>query len=566
MVGLDEAEREDGPDGGPDVEGAPEGGASSDAGADAPSADFAAAALSLIDPMSLAGGDEVRPEPLQYREGDGVRSVMAASQLPVLAPSEGYGLWATVSLEGASAGDELLAPDSAGDEGGFIVTRSGEHSITLTASDSLLFENSPAEVEELLRNTVALVGYANSVQDPLEGPRTIHVTLGNNSHEASVSRFVFVTSVNDAPTLVAGGDTNLVFTEPADPTVRAPIALFQPGAVAINDVDSEVIGRASVRIVDAPASVDDPLGTLDRLLVDLPADGSITSRLEFKPSLYGTMGELRLTLEGTASAEIYSRLLETVRFDSLDIDPQQESRSVRISVVDVDDDGVPEEAVSPSIERRVDVKATNTMPIVNLIDASFSEAVHRLTPVALLPEFQLRDPDSGNQLARVVLVLDNPGRLMSDSFNVYLQGNSLFSVGRATDGTRDTYTVLPKTASGVASVTEFQSFLKTWTYANTSRANVDHDVGITIKAYDPQGAEGTATSRLVIVAHPDAPQSEGLPRLDTPDALTVAEDGQLPLPASLFPFRDPDGDLLAGVSITTLPNYGSLVMSGRVVQ
>jgi len=140
MVGLDEVEREDVPD----AEAPPAGGEPADAGIDARSADFAAAALSLIDPLSLAGVDEVLPAPLQYREGDGVRSVLAASEMPVLAPSEGYALWATVSLEGASAGDELLAPDSAGEVGGFIVTRSGEYSITLTATDSLLLENLPS--------------------------------------------------------------------------------------------------------------------------------------------------------------------------------------------------------------------------------------------------------------------------------------------------------------------------------------------------------------------------------------------------------------------------------------
>ena len=561
MVESGGAEPEQSPDVVPDSAG----GEPADAGSDAPSADAAAAALNLIDLFSAPAGGDAFLDTLQYTEGDGFLPVIEAAQLPVLGAGEGEASWASVALEGASSGDELVAPDS----DSLVVTRAYDAdtltaTIKLAASPSFLADinNTAADVETLLRNTVALVSYTNAAQDPLEGPRTLHVTLGNELHQASVSRLVSVTSVNDAPGLVASDDLNLSFTEPADSTVRAPIALFQPGAITISDVDSGQIGRASVRILDAPASADDPLGTLDRLLVDLPADGSLSSRLAFTPGPDGTIGELRLTLEGAASAETYSRLLETVRFDGLEVDPQQLSRSVRISIADVDDDGVPEEAVSVSLVRQVTVQPTNTLPLIDLVDARFDEAVDRLRPVPLLPQLQLRDPDSANQLARVVVTLDNPGRHSDDSFNVNLQGNALFSVSRVTDGTRDTYTVSPRAESGVAGVTEFNSFLATWTYANTSRANVDHDVGITVKAYDPQGAEGVASAKLVIVANPDPPSSLTLARL----IVEVAEDGQLPVPTALFPFSDPDGDLMAGVSITGLPSHGSLSLEGRAVQ
>lgn len=175
MVDLDEAGREDERDDGAQAEAMPAEGESAE-GLDAQQADLAAAALSLIDPLSMPAAGNVFPDPLQYREGDGFRPVLESSQVPVLGAGEGNAVWATVSLEGASMGDELVAPDSAV-QGGFIVTRGVTGSITFEASADLLADNTPAEVEELLRNTVALVAYTNAVEDPVEGPRTIHMCV-----------------------------------------------------------------------------------------------------------------------------------------------------------------------------------------------------------------------------------------------------------------------------------------------------------------------------------------------------------------------------------------------------
>lgn len=459
----DEDEHEAGEEGGA----APAAGVEPDAGLGDADAARATAALSLIDPSSTPwSSSQWFAEPLLYREGDGVRPVLLSSALPVLGEEQGFASWAVIALEGPSDGDELVAPNVGG-AGGFAVTRDGPYRISLSATESLLLDNTPAEVEELLRNTVALVGYANSVQDPLEGVRTLHVSLGNDAYASAVSRLVLVSSVNDAPVLEARGPATLAFAEPADPALRTPLTLFGADSVAIGDVDSALVGRASVWITDAPAATADASGTFDRLQVQLPADGSITARTVFTPVSDGTMGELRLTLEGAASAQAYARLLETVRFDSLDTDPQQLSRTVRISVADMDDDGSREDAISASIERRIGITPTNTAPEIGIADARFSEATDRLARVPLLPQLQLLDPDSANRLARVVVVLDNPARLASDSINAYLDGDALFSVTRVTDGTRDTYTVQPRAPVTTATVGEFQAFLSAWSYSNT---------------------------------------------------------------------------------------------------
>ncbi|WP_415259464.1 hypothetical protein, partial [Thauera phenylacetica] len=521
------------------------------------------AALQLLDSASLHPVAESLPAPLLYREGDGDQRVLEPEQLPVLEADQGHATWATVTLEGASVGDELVAPDSDAD---FDIRSEGAHEVTITASASLLADNTPAEVEELLRNKVALINYTNSAPDPLEGVRSLHFTLGNDMHQASLLRFVSVTSANDAPILTAGGPTELDFTEPADPGERVPLSLFGPGTVSITDVDSALVGGASVWISDAPASASDPLGSLDRLLVELPADGSITARLSFTPVADRSLGELRLTLEGAASAETYARVLESVRFDSLDTDPLQTSRTLRVNVSDIDDDGAREDAVSRSIERRIAIEPTNTAPTVILENVLFSEQSDRLANVPLFPRLELLDPDSDDLLTRVVVTLDNAGRHIGDSINAYLSGNALFSVTRVTDGARDTYTIQPRAPGSTATVGQFEAFLSSWTYGNSSRANVDHSIDITVRAFDAQGAVGEESSTLTIAAHPDAPTSEALPRPGSPGALTVAEDGRLGLPAELFPFRDADGDKLGGVTITTLPAHGSLLIDGVAVQ
>ncbi|ENO90988.1 outer membrane adhesin-like protein [Thauera phenylacetica B4P] len=97
--------------------------------------------------------------------------------------------------------------------------------------------------------------------------------------------------------------------------------------------------------------------------------------------------------------------------------------------------------------------------------------------------------------------------------------------------------------------------------------------GFGFKVWDDSGADGGAglssaeqQARITVTPLPDAPVSADLPPASDPARLTVEEDARLALPASVFPFADADGDGLAGVTITALPQHGRLLLEGVAVQ
>ncbi|CAM5302187.1 Ig-like domain-containing protein [Thauera mechernichensis] len=562
MVELAEAREADSPDDddapGPGTDEAPGADLQHDTAADGA---MFLAALELLDEGMATFSATQLLSGIQYREGDGYRAVIEPSELPVL--DEGFAIWAVVALEDGSAGD-VIVPPSLGPGSGFVVSSPSAGVISFSLSAQLLAENTPQEAEELLRNTVALVRYANVSQDPVEGVRNLSFTLGNGTHEAMVSRPLLLSSFNDAPVISDTSPVSLSFFEPTDPASRAPLALFAPGSLTIRDADSANLTQASVWISDSPASAADALGTLDRLSVALPADGSLVASLVFRPGADGVVGELRLTVSGVAAPDTYARVLESVHYDNLDTDPRQYSRTVRISVTDLDDDGVREDASSVSLEKRIVIEPTNTAPSVSVADGQFSEAVNRTGYVPLLPELRLLDPDSNNLLSKVVVTIANPDGPPSDFINTFAGGSALFTISRVSEGTTEVYTVRP--TAPTATVGEFQTLLSAWTYANSSRANVDHRIGITVAAHDPEGAVGAASSTLTVVAKPDAPTSANLPQAIAPERLTVDEDARLALPAGVFPFADADGDALGGITIVDLPLNGTLSVDGEVVQ
>ena len=96
--------------------------------------------------------------------------------------------------------------------------------------------------------------------------------------------------------------------------------------------------------------------------------------------------------------------------------------------------------------------------------------------------------------------------------------------------------------------------------------------GFSFKVWDDSGdggepglSSGEHRAEIAVVPVADAPTSADLPPASAPQVLTVLEDTQLSLPPGLFPFSDVDGDALAAVSITTVPEHGDLVLDGVVV-
>ena len=352
---------------------------------------------------------------------------------------------ATITITNFAAGDVLD------------VTIPSGVSISKTFSNGVLTLSGTATVstyQDLLRS----ITYRNPSENPSGGDRTIRIVV-NDEFEAStpVERTITVVPVNDAPVVTASGSTTYSENSPG-------VAIAN--ALTLSDVDSDTITSATVTIANFVAGQDELFFT----------------------SNYGISGEFNngvLTLTGTATIAQFQEVLRSVSYRNSSDNPSLTSRTIQFTVNEGN-------LNSNTATRTVAITASNDAPSV-----TFGTAAPTYTengdPVVVDSALTLSDPDN-TTLSGATVTITN-----------YVAGQDFLSVA-AQSGITSNFSNGVLTLSGVATIAQYETLLRSITYRNSSD-NPD----ITPRVLQFTVSDGTASSPLIdrtvnVTATNDAPQ------------------------------------------------------------
>ena len=325
---------------------------------------------------------------------------------------------------------------------------------TLTGTASL------AAYETALRS----VTYENTSEDPSAVPRTARYQLtdANGLNSIASTRDIFVTPVNDAPTVATSdGSASYVGNGPGV-TIDA--------ALTAGDVDDTNLEGAQVRISDGFESGDD-LVFVDQLDIS---------------GVYNT-GTGILTLTGSAPEADYQTALRSIKFRH-QVGNAAGTRTIEFTVNDGDLD-------SDAATKSIDV---NDKPVLDTTDAALAYA-ENAGPLAVDADISVTDPDSPTLEGATVQISSNFVQA-EDELSFTDQENGI--TGSYDD---DTGTL---TLSGSASVADYQATLGSVTYENSSDNPSTDTRTVTFQADDGAATNNqsdTATRDIEITRVNDAP-------------------------------------------------------------
>ncbi len=393
----------------------------------------------------------------------------------------------------------------------------------VAAEDALLFTDQSGIVGTYQNGTLALTGvakitdyetairsvtYTNASENPTVASRTIEITINDGDVDSNtLSREIDIIAVNDVPVITTVETDPLIYIENASPVVVS-------NTLNLADTDSVNLNGATIQISGNYSLAEDTL-----LFTDTSA---ITHSWD---SLTGT-----LILTGTDTVANYQAALRSVAYLNTSDDPDTSVRTIDIAVTDS------EQGSSDVIQRELQIVTVNDEPsgadgiITTLEDASYTFTVN---------DFGFNDNRDNNQLDSV-LITSVPSQGLLVLGNASLMAGDYVSRAEIDSGL---FTYLPQSNANGAGVATFEFQVQ--------------DNGGTLNS----GADTDATANTItfdIVSVNDAPEGGD-------NLITISEDTAYIFSQSDFPFTDTDGDQLAGITIGSLPEIGSLVLSNAVV-
>jgi hypothetical protein len=321
----------------------------------------------------------------------------------------------------------------------------------------------------------------------------------SDSAPATVS--ITVNPVNDAPVVnTSAGSASYTENDPA-------VAI--DSALTVADVDNATLTGATVSI-SSGFTAGDELGFVNTPQIT----GSYNS------------GTGVLTLTGTATLAQYQTALRSISYRNTSDNPSTASRTVTYQV----NDGT---AMSNQGAKGVTVVAVNDAPVVANIEASTLAYTENDPATAISTTLTVADVDSANLVGATVAITS--GFATGQDVLGFSNQNGITGSYNAATG------VL--TLTGASSVANYQTALRSITYANTSE--IPSTVARTVSFQGDDGAalSNTATRDITVAAVNDAPILSGSKNYSANTNLQIAV---------------PDGpsDLLAGWSD---PESGSAV-------
>ncbi len=304
------------------------------------------------------------------------------------------------------------------------------------------------------------VTYFNTSDNPSAAPREVTFKANDGIVEGGATGTINVTPVNDAPSISASHI--LGYTENQAPTAIDP-------ALALIDLDSADITGAVVQITGNYVIGED--------ILDFTPFGNITG--VFTPA------NGKMTLSGTDTVANYQAALRAITYFNTSDDPSTLSRTLTITATD----GA---ATSTPVTDTIIVTAVDDAPVVVAGHTlSYSEGNPATVIDALVT---VSDDDSANLTSATVQITGN-----------YADGQDLlaftpqFGITGSFNPTTGTLSL-----SGIATVAQYQTVLRSVTYANgsTNPSTLDRTVTITTSDGNSSSVPATATIQVAAVNSP----------------------------------------------------------------
>ena len=294
--------------------------------------------------------------------------------------------------------------------------------------------------------------------------------LGNTgtggAKSATQNIAIDIRPVNDSPVLIASVGI-LRYNEGRPPLAVDP-------SIIVQDVDSIALTGARIRFTSGYVFGEDNLSFTDTV------------------NLRGTWNAVSgvLTVTGTATAVEFQNALRSVTYQNLSDSSLSGTKLIAF-------DGVSDSVIglsSNEVTRTLQYTAVNDVPVLSGVVATiFSEGN---VPTSLFASINLVDVDS-TQIAGVSVQLT----LGYDRLNDQLQWTNTSGVTVLWDATTGTLT-----ASGSASVANYQSFLRSIAFKNSSEAPVAGARAIQLRVTDFEGAASLRlNTQVTVVSVNDAP-------------------------------------------------------------
>jgi VCBS repeat-containing protein len=404
---------------------------------------------------------------------------------------------ATVQISGNyQSGADVLSFATLGPISGLFNPATG--TLTLTGSDS------PANYQAALRT----VRYQNTSDAPSTAPRVLTWSATDGTTPgAGVTSNITVTATNDGPVLTAGGV--LAYTEN-----QAATAI--DGTITIADVDS-------ASMVGATASITGNLASGEDVLSFIAAAGISGSY---------NAGTGVLTLSGSATMANYQAALRSVAYSNTSENPSTLARTITWQVHDGG-------SLSNTATSTVNVSGVNDAPAVNA--AAALAYVEGDGAVVIDPALTVSDADH-TQLGGATVQITG-GYVNGQDVLAFVNNFGITGSFDAPSGTL--------TLTGTATVADYQSALRTVTYANPSNAPSTAARTVTWTVSDPAPAGGSDTTTINITSVNTAPT------LTVTGAVTHTEGGALTNVAATANITDPDDTMIESAAVRISANFAA---------
>jgi hypothetical protein len=327
--------------------------------------------------------------------------------------------------------------------------------LTLSGTDTL------ANYQQVLRS----ITYNNLSDNPDTAVRTLTVTVTDTyGQSAAATSTLTVTAVNDAPTVSTTG-SSLGYTENAG-------AVVVDSGVTVNDADNTSLSGATVRITGNYVNGQDVLSFLTQNGITGVWDAST-----------GT-----LTLTGTATVAQYQAALRSITYTNGSDNPSTAARTISFTVTD----GALNSTVAT---RNIAITAVNDAPVVATVGGS-STYTENGSAVAVDSGLTVGDVDSANLSGATVRITGN--YVNGQDVLAFTNQNGISGSWNASTGTL--------TLAGSATVAQYQTALRSITYANSSENPSTASRTVSFTVTDSSGAaSNTATRGVGVTAVNDAP-------------------------------------------------------------
>jgi hypothetical protein len=449
---------------------------------------------------------------------------------------------ATVSATVTCVNDVPVAVDDSGS-----VTEDG--TLTKSATDGVLSNDTdvdnasltailvsgPSQAASFTLNPNGSYSYTPAAN--FNGPDTFTYKANDGSAESTLAATVTITvsAVNDAPVVTTTGGSTAY--------IEGGAAAVVDSGVSVSDVDSASLGSAQV-------SISDGYQTGDEL------------RFEGTASITGNYSNGVLTLSGSASRADYELALRSVEFRTSSDNPVT-LKKVEFKVTDGSS------AISNTDSKGIAVEPVNDAPSVTTTASSLSYSENQAA-TAVDSQLTVSDPDSAQLSGATVKVSGN----YHDGQDVLAFSNQSGITGQVVGSTL--------TLSGYASVTDYETALRSVTYRNSSDNPSDQTRTVSFQVTDASAAASNAPTRdITVAAVNDKPAvttsggstsySEGVPVV-VDSALTVSDPDSANLVSAtvrISPATFETGDLLVltppvqnGITGVYHPDTGVLSLTG----